>query len=285
TNWLGGRGSIAFVSQRDGNPEIYLMDIDRGRVRRLTDDPAVDRHPAWSPDGRTLAFYSNRNGNWDIFVTDAAGRQTYPLVISAARDGNLVWSPDGEHLAFDSTRSGNLEIYVMDSACVEQRTACFYRQTTHHAAADQYPTWSPDGKHLVFESVRYEQYDLLMMDEDGENVRRLTDNAYPDWGANWSPDGTQIVYASGKGAADWDLYVIDADCYQQIGGCDENARLLVEHPFDDVTPVWSPDGRYVIFASWIDDDYELFIVNADGTDLEQLTSNVVDDEQAVWWPR
>lgn len=284
-NWLGGRGSIAFISQRDGNAEIYLMDIDRAQVRRLTHHPATERHPTWSPDGRMLAFYSNRSGSWDIFVTDPAGRQTYPLVISAARDGNLVWSPDGRHLAFDSTRSGNLEIYVMDADCVEQHTACFYHQLTNFAGADQAPAWSPDSQRLVFESIRYEQYDLFMMDINGENLHRLTTDVFPDWGADWSPDGQQIVFASGRKDGEWDLYLMDADCYMRPGGCEDSIRLLVDHPYDDTSPAWSPDGRYIAFTSWVEDNYELFIVNANGSDLQRLTINTVDDEQAVWWPR
>ena len=281
---VAGRGSIAYVSEQDGNPEIYLLDIDRAYLRRLTRHAAADRRPAWSPDGRAISFYSNRhNGRWNIYLMQASGSRVRQITDTDGRDGNLAWSPDGRYVAFDSTRSGNLEIYVMEAACMDAPTTCAPRRLTNHAAADRYPTWSPDGRYLLFESVRYEYYDIFRIRADGRDLTRLTRNTIPDWGANWSPDGTQIAFASSRGAS-WDIYVIPAACEGLVGGCEGEARLLIEHPHDDSLPQWSPDGRYLLFESWIDDNFELFIAAADGSGLQRLTFNRADDTQAVWWP-
>ncbi len=281
---VAGRGSIAYVSEQDGNPEIYLLDIDRAYLRRLTQHPAADRRPAWSPDGRTLSFYSNRDtGRWNIYLMQANGTRVRQITDSDGRDGNLVWSPDGRHVAFDSTRSGNLEIYVMEAACMDAPATCTPRQLTHHAAADRYPTWSPDGRYLLFESVRYEYYEIFRIRADGSDLTRLTRNTSPDWGANWSPDGTQIAFASSRGTS-WDIHVMPADCDKLRGGCEAHTRRLIEHPHDDSLPQWSPDGRYLVFEAWIGDNFELFIAAADGSGLQRLTFNDTDDTQAVWWP-
>ena len=69
----GSRGSVAFVSDRDGNREIYLMDLDRQFTRRLTHHPGMDMNPAWSPDGRQIAFYANRDGPWNLYIMQASG--------------------------------------------------------------------------------------------------------------------------------------------------------------------------------------------------------------------
>lgn len=281
--WLHGRGSIAFISDRDGNPEIYLMDIDRGNTRRLTHDPAIERRPAWSPDGRLLAFYSNRNGNWNIYTMTASGHDVRPLTQTSGRDGNLVWSADGSQLAFDSTRDGNLEIYTLPAGCLTETDACTPQRLTWNAAADRAPAWSPDGRYLLFESSRHEYYDIFQMDRQGEVLTRLTVNNIPDWGPVWSPDGQTIAFTSSRDEH-WNTYLMDADCATHPDGCEANLRLLVDHPYDDAVPAWSPDGEWLVFESWIDDNWEVFMVAANGEHLQRLTFHQGLDNQAVWWP-
>jgi Tol biopolymer transport system component len=88
-------GRIAFTSDRDGNPEIYLMDADGTGIERLTDDPAQDLYPAWSPDGTKIAFASDRDGDFDLYVMDADGTGERRLTDNPAKDGDPVWSPTG----------------------------------------------------------------------------------------------------------------------------------------------------------------------------------------------
>ena len=86
---------IAFVSERDGNREIYVMSADGSAVRRLTDHPAADVYPAWSPDGARIAFVSERDGNADIYVMNADGTAPQRLTNSPAEEAFPAWSPDG----------------------------------------------------------------------------------------------------------------------------------------------------------------------------------------------
>lgn len=112
-----GRGEsyIAFVSQQDGNPEIYAMNADGSGLRRLTDHPAFDGDPAWSPDGRRIAFRSQRDGNNEIYVMKADGTGIVRLTDHPADDLHPVWSPDGQQIAFISNRDGDPGIYVMNA--------------------------------------------------------------------------------------------------------------------------------------------------------------------------
>ena len=110
----GSEAWIAFVTNRDGNDEIYVMDRG-GAVRNLTSSGARDRNPVWSPDGSRIAFVSDREGNNEVYVTDLTGNMLN-LTSSSGSDSDPVWSPDGLRIAFTSDRDGNREIYVVDAA-------------------------------------------------------------------------------------------------------------------------------------------------------------------------
>jgi len=93
---------IAFNSERAGNTDIYIMNADGNDQRRLTDDPAYDAWPSWSPDGSQIAFVSTRNGNPDIFIMDADGSNLRQLTDHPANDIWPAWSLDGTRIAFPS---------------------------------------------------------------------------------------------------------------------------------------------------------------------------------------
>ena len=110
-----GPGKIAFVSTRDGNPEIYVINDDGSNMTRLTNHPTEDMHPTWSPDGSKLAFVALRDGNHEIYVIDADGSNMTRLTNHPTEDMHPTWSPDGSKLAFVALRDGNHEIYVIDA--------------------------------------------------------------------------------------------------------------------------------------------------------------------------
>ena len=109
------QAQIAFQSDRHGKDEIYVMDADGKNPRRLTNNPANDQDPVWSPDGQRIAFLSYRDRNLEIYVMDADGKNPRNLTNNPAEDWDPAWSPDGLGIAFVSKRDGNYEIYVMDA--------------------------------------------------------------------------------------------------------------------------------------------------------------------------
>ena len=147
---------IAFVSERDGNMEIYVMDADGGNQQRLTNNPDNDWNPSWSPDGKRIVFRSNRDGHVhvihgiptsEIYVMDADGGNQQRLTENRVYDYSPSWSPDGKRIAFTSERDGNSEIYVMDADGGNQRNL------TNNRHSDFGPAWlnspfsvSPVGK-------------------------------------------------------------------------------------------------------------------------------------------
>ena len=116
---------IAFMSHRDGNWEIYVMDTNGGNQRNLSKNGFDEWDPSWSPDGKWIAFVSDRNDrgwNRQIYVMDTNGGNQRRLTNNHHDDRSPSWSPDGKRIAFVSDRAGHVhdgwptsEIYVMDN--------------------------------------------------------------------------------------------------------------------------------------------------------------------------
>ena len=106
---------IAFMSARDGNPEIYVMNADGSSQTRLTTDPASDISPSWSPDGKQIAFASDRDGSYEIYVMDADGTGQRRLTTNLESDIDPAFSPDGKQIVFTSNRDANNELYTMNA--------------------------------------------------------------------------------------------------------------------------------------------------------------------------
>lgn len=124
---------IAFTSNRDGNSEIYVMNTDGTHPVRLTQNPAADSGPTWSPGGKRIAFTSNPKGVYDIYAINADGTNRINLTRNSSGDFGADWSPDGTQIVYGSNR-GNEEIYIM------QADGTNPMNISRHAKADRHPT-------------------------------------------------------------------------------------------------------------------------------------------------
>jgi TolB protein len=275
-----------------------LQDTDGSNLVRLTDDPADDYTPAWSPDGRQIAFYSERDGNYEIYVMNSDGSGLVRLTDHPANDRWPAWSPDGKKIAFTSERDGNYEIYVMSvEDALQGAEGSNLVRLTDNPADDGDPAWSPDGKKIAFTSDRdgnynYEIYvtnveDALQGAEGSDPVRLTHEDGFPPHegarGPAWSPDGGQIAFTSDRDGDD-DIYVMDiGDALQAADGGD--LVRLTDNPAFDEAPTWSPDGQKIAFQSYWGGNFEIYVMNADGSGLVRLTNNPADDRVPAWAPQ
>ena len=291
---VDAQAQIVFSSKRDGNFEIYVMDVDGGNQRRLTNHPDGDWSPSWSPDGKRIVFCSDRDGHtgiipgWhtsEIYAMDADGGSQQNLTNNPNDDRSPSWSPDGKRVAFqsdrDSDRDHNIEIYVMDADGSNPQ------RLTNNLNEDESPSWSPDGERIVFSTSREGHVEdkfgiteeIYVMDADGGNQRRLTDNRNNDWEPVWSPDGKRIAFAADRKGdhVKFDIYVMDAD-----GG---NPQKLTHNRGWDSSPSWSPDSKRITFSSDRKGDFEnfdIYVMDVDGGNEQKLTHNRVWDSSPSW---
>ena len=156
---------IAFESNRDGNGEIYTMNPDGTGLARLTQNPAVDSAPHWSPDGRQIAYHSDRNGSFDVFLMNEDGSGTIQLTDSADLEGQPEWSPDGTEIVYVHWPSNGVpDIQLMNTDGSNVRIV---------GVQGIEPSWSPDGRMILYQSI---DDDLYVVDKDGSNRQQLTDD-------------------------------------------------------------------------------------------------------------
>lgn len=238
---------IAFGSDRDAGFDLYVMKADGTNQVRLTDSPAAELRPTWSPDGSRIAFQSNLDGNDDIHMMDADGSNTRQLTFNSAFDGEPAWSRDGDKIMFTSNRGGDFEVYVMDADGSNP-----INLTNNPAVDAGYPVWSPDGTHIAFMSDRDGNFEIYVMAADGTDPVRLTDHHDFDANPYWSPDGERIAFMSNRDGNN-EIYVMRAD------GTD--LKRLTENPALDTSPVWSPDGKSLLVTSLREGNPEIYLVD------------------------
>ena len=246
---------IAFVSERDGNKEIYVMDYDGHRQTRLTNNTVVDMLPSWSTDNSKIAYTSYRRMNPDLYLLDIYSGQS-EMIATGGTNYAADFSPDGNHLVYTSTRDGNAEIYVKELAGGRDR------RLTFNQAIDTAPNWSPSGREIVFVSDRSGSPQIYIMDAEGANVRRISyQGTYHDSPA-WSPDGSRIAFV-GRVEGRFDIFV-------HILRSSETIKLT-ENSGRNENPSWSPDGRHLAFSSTRGGSSQVWLMDYDGSNARQIT--------------
>ena len=269
----GQEAKLAFVSDRDGNPEIYTMNADGSEQTRHTTNNAVDERPRWSPDRKWIAFVSEESGDREINRLQAGYEEAVPqrLTHSPGADHMHWWSPDGSRIAFVSERLGTPDVYVISA---DGSTADTTRVTWGGATDTRLDGWSSDGRWLAFVAdVDGEPPGIMARNPDGVNLARLT--GFQDYDARWSPDNGKIVFTSERDG-NQEIYVMEADGSGQ--------RRLTANDSPDYGASWSPDGSKLAFISERDGNPEIYVMEADGSRVSRHTSNQVVDESPVWSP-
>ncbi|MBU0494964.1 MAG: hypothetical protein KKA73_17460 [Chloroflexi bacterium] len=284
-----GGGRIVFVSDRDGNNEIYIMNADGTDQRRLTDHAADDRSPVWSPGGDWIAFESNRHGRWGVYVmavpdgTGADGTDVQLLTPRASECRDPAWSPNGSQIAF-SRFANNANLWVMDAdgANAQQLTRLSRDKDAYN------PTWSPDGSQIACAVDSHPAagdgvWEILVLDVLGALKGNASLRALPRAGdylneqPAWSPDGSQIAF-SAEQEGHVGIYVVNAD------GTGLRRVSPADQDVGDQAPAWSPDGMRIAFQSNPGGRWGIYIMDTDGTNQQPLTTDSANDFEPDWGP-
>jgi len=227
---------------------LWVLPVEGGEARPLTDGLGDDRLPDWSPDGKRVAFQSFRKASWDIWAIPADGGAPLPLTAGRDDDREPVWSPDGRQIAFSSDRSGNYDVWLLDTKSGE--TAAL----TRDPADDFMPAWSPDGRALVYlsrrgEGGKLELWKTRLADRKEERIASLADEAASP---AFSPDGARLVFTLQEGRAfsllTWrfpEAHTSDLVSLPSSGG--EPSRLTSGEDVFPFRPSWSRGGGGEIF--------------------------------------
>ncbi len=244
------RGRIAF-SMGDQNRDIYAVNADGSGLVRLTDDPAADFDPSWSPDGRRIAYRHEDEKSGQVYVMNADGSQQRNLTRRRGLDYSPAWSPDGRRIAVGSVRAGKATIWVMrPDGSGRKRVSRVY---------GEYPTWSPDGRKIAFDHITLgsNNWDIWVMNADGSGARPLIASGASEQGPAWSPNGNTIAYQSDRGAP---------PNYNRIwlARSDGSGQHLLTRQLGE-RPAWADGGAYVLFTAT-----RIFVARQDGSGLSSI---------------
>ena len=280
----GINGKLACATNRDGNSEVYTFNPNGTELEatNLTNHPAFDGRPKYSPDGRLIAFESNRDGTVELYIMNADGSGVRRLTFGGGT--GATWHPDGSQLAFQRVIPGfSFEIFKINfDGSGETRL-------TNHPAEDSLPTWSPDGTVIAFSSRRADPAtDIHLMDPFGNVFARVTNSPGEDSAPSWSPDGTKIAFHSRlDDASGEEIYRVNVDGTGRTRLTFNNTPQGSASVFD-IFPAYSPDGNRIAWnsgrgAANFGEIYHMSSVAGD-SDIVRVTSNVAIDQRCDWQP-
>ena len=211
--WSPDGERIAFVSNRDGQVDLWVMSVEGERhgLVRLTNDPAREEDPQWSPDGKTIVFSAKRRDEHymatGVYVVSSTGGPARRLTpVDSTDNFGARWSPDGKRLALLSDRSGYVHVWIINADGTEWREL----DTGPHDSMSPYwtvrPVWSRDGKRILISVNRDGRFDLVATDVDAAGGERIGTEPGQYHEVGWAYDGS-IVYAYDSAWSPPNLYL------------------------------------------------------------------------------
>ncbi|MEE4272749.1 MAG: hypothetical protein V2I67_13835 [Thermoanaerobaculales bacterium] len=246
---------IAFISDRTGESELWVMDWNGENQKQLTKHNSLALGPTWSPDGRHLVFTSYLRGAPALYLLTPHEGYLKLLWDKGGVNSSASVSPDGTTVAFASSVDGNVDIYIVS---IDGGDA---QRLTTARGIDTQPAWAPNGRQIAFTSTRSGSPQLYLMDADGSNVRRVSFGGYFHDEPTWAYDGTRIACTT-RDEGTFEIATINAVTTE---------RTVIPAPGNNESPCFSPEGSMIAFESDRTGDPQIYITDANGVP-HQLTS-------------
>jgi serine/threonine-protein kinase len=286
----GGSGKIVFKSNRSSNggenSDIYIFDVDtKEYIQIKIGGIAGDPYPA--PDGKQIVFtlITPRPDNPDgsqLYLINVDGTDRRQLT-TEGDNYNPAWSPDGKTILFVSTRDSeagkgkNYELYSMSPDGSNQK------RISNTPAFDAEISWARNGRRFAFTSDRPGLLQVFIANADGTGVRRVTNTKVMETFPDLSPDGAKVLYLSDRtsspGKVDNRQWFV-----MTVGGEGLTQLTTIAKPNPVMRARWSPDGKKIVFNNTIENgNWAVFIMNADGSDIQQLTDGKFSEGEGIRW--
>lgn len=227
---------MVFVSDRNGNDDLYLINLDGSNLLQLTSHKAKDFLPHWSPDGQQIVFTSGRDDNFEIYKVNADGTGLKRLTDDPQIDEAPKWSPDGTQIAFFSLRKdGNPDLYIMN------KDGSGLKRLTSDEGVETFPNWSPYGNIISFTKVQLPERNpaIFTVDLKTGEWTKIYDSPHKDFGTAWVSENRLAFYSDQTG--NFEIYLVNKNGSGLV--------QLTESPANDTFPVYGPDADSIIFTS------------------------------------
>jgi Tol biopolymer transport system component len=183
--WSPDGRRILFISNRDANPEVYVMNSDGSNLANLSRNPATDDSASWSPDGRSVLFRSDRDGNQEIYKVNIDGNACVTgltnLTRNPAMDYSPSWSHDGRKILFLSTRNLGETLFVMNY------NGGFPTRLASPDFRVRGPVWSPDDKKIACAGFTGTDWEIFLLDMNEKKMTNLTKTPINEFDPVWAP--------------------------------------------------------------------------------------------------
>lgn len=248
------RTRILFVGERGGGKDLYLVDWDGQRARKLGLKSSILLSPHWSREGTKAVYSSERGRQWGIYLLDFLKMTEKRIFVSKGTNMAGDFFPKENAFIFSSTKDGTpaLFSYNIDTGTMKKLTF------TH--GIDVSPSVSPDGKSIAFVSDRGGTPQIYIMRSDGSEVRRVTFEGSYNTSPCWSPSGDRIAFSGRRGKNQ--IFTIKPDGSELMQLTDSG---------NNEDPSFSPDGRYITFMSDRDRTKSIYIMRANGESQRRIT--------------
>ena len=275
---------LAFVSDRDGNREIYVIDLEwldgytqwsGSNLKNISNSIENDWTPVFSPIEDKIVFstYFPENDNYDIMIMDSDGANKENLTNSNSYEKYPQFSPDGTSIIYQGWQGGKMEIFFTN--ILDKNKINLTKNISSNDIISHGNSFSRDGQSFVFTSERDGHRNIYMMDINGKNLEQLTNHMSDDYEPTFSKDGRYIAFTSERDG-NKEIYIIDL--------ASRELKNLTQNSGDDWNPRFYPDSQKIVFQSTRDENWEIYAMNLKGQNQTNLTNHPATDYSFIVLP-
>ncbi len=267
--------TIIYISELDGNPEIYSTNINAESHTRLTNSSRKESQAKLSPNRNKIGFLRESSTLLQLWIMDSEGNEEKMISRKGEDVQQFFWSPDSQKISYkrkNSSGQHDISLYNVSKNSITE--------VTSNLDVEQLGNWSPKGEWITYSIIKtsldkeYPRMGIFKKNPEGVDEVQLTE-FFEDNNARWSPSGEKIAFLSTRGGDDLDIYVIDVETKEETN--------LTTSEGNDYDFNWSPDGNRIVFISDREENPEIFVASVDGSEEPiRLTDNISIESSPIW---